>query len=87
MQKKIYVAGMFDGDTAKKVEDAVRAVSGVTSVTASPDKAQVLVDYADDGVLTAINAAISALGVDVLDQRFYGVLDLHIGFSYAVIIQ
>lgn len=67
MQKKIYVAGMFDGDTAKKVEDAVRAVSGVTSVTASPDKAQVLVDYADDGVLIAINAAISALGVDVLD--------------------
>ena len=67
MQKKIYVAGMFDGDTAKKVEDAVRAVSGVTSVTASPEKAQVLVDYADDGVLAAINSAISALGVDVLD--------------------
>ena len=67
MQKKIYVAGMFDGDTAKKVEDAVRAVSGVTSVTASPDKAQVLVDYGDDGVLSAINAAISALGIDVLD--------------------
>ena len=67
MQKKIYVAGMVDGDTAKKVEDAVRAVSGVTSVTASPEKAQVLVDYADDGVLAAINSAISALGVDVLD--------------------
>ena len=67
MQKKIYVAGMFDGDTAKKVEDAVRAVSGVTSVTASPDKAQVLVDYGDESVLSAINAAISALGVDVLD--------------------
>ena len=67
MQKKIYVAGMFDGDTEKKVEDAVRAVSGVTSVTASPDKAQVLVDYGDEAVLTAINAAISALGIDVLD--------------------
>ncbi|EPF27562.1 hypothetical protein HMPREF1221_00376 [Treponema socranskii subsp. paredis ATCC 35535] len=67
MQKKIYVAGMFDGDTAKKVEDAVRAVSGVTSVTASPDKAQVLVDYGDESVLPAINAAISALGIDVLD--------------------
>ena len=67
MQKKIYVAGMFDGDTAKKVEDAVRAVRGVTSVTASPDKAQVLVDYGDEAVLTAINAAISALGIDVLD--------------------
>ena len=67
MQKKIYVAGMFDGDTAKKVEDAVRAISGVTSVTASPDKAQVLVDYADDAVLAAVNSAISALGIDVLD--------------------
>ena len=66
MQKKIYVAGMFDGDTAKKVEDAVRAVSGVTSVTASPEKAQVLVDYADDAVLAAVNSAISALGIDVL---------------------
>ncbi|MBM7023167.1 heavy-metal-associated domain-containing protein [Treponema sp. Marseille-Q4523] len=67
MQKKIYVAGMFDDDTAKKVEDAVRAVSGVTSVTASPEKAQVLVDYGDESVLSAINAAISALGIDVLD--------------------
>ena len=67
MQKKIYVAGMFDGDTAKKVEDAVRAVSGVTSVTASPDKAQVLVDYGDESVLPAINAAISGLGLAVLD--------------------
>ena len=67
MQKKIYVAGMFDDDTAKKVEDAVRAVSGVTSVTASLEKAQVLVDYGDESVLSAINAAISALGIDVLD--------------------
>ena len=67
MQKKIYVAGMFDGDTAKNVEDAVRAVSGVTSVTASPEKAQVLVDYGDESVVASINAAITSLGIDVLD--------------------
>ena len=28
MQKKIYVAGMFDPDTAGKVDAAVRAVAG-----------------------------------------------------------
>ena len=66
MQKKIYVVGMFDGDTAKKVEDAVRAVNGVTSVTASPDKAQVLVDYGDEAVVQLVNAAITSLGIDVL---------------------
>ena len=66
MQKKIYVAGMFDGDTAKKVEDAVRALSGITSVTASPEKAQVLIDYSDEGAVASVTAAITSLGIDVL---------------------
>lgn len=66
MQKKIYVVGMFDDDTATKVQDAVKAVSSVTNVVANCEKSQVLVDYDDAAVEEAINAAISGCGVDVL---------------------
>lgn len=69
MQKKIYVAGMFDDDSANKVNAAVHAVAGVTNVAANAAKAQVLVDYADGtaGIEDAINAAIKSAGVDVLN--------------------
>lgn len=68
MQKKIYVAGMFDPDTAGKVDAAVKAVEGVTNVVANPDKSQVLVDFDEGtaGIEDAINDAISSTGVDVL---------------------
>ena len=45
MQKKIYVVGMFDDDSANKVQSAVAGVAGVTSVVASTEKSQVLVDF------------------------------------------
>lgn len=68
MQKKIYVAGMFDSDTAGKVDSAVKGVAGVTSVVANPDKSQVLVDFDEGtaGIEDAINKAISGTGVEVL---------------------
>jgi copper chaperone CopZ len=66
MQKKIYVVGMFDDGTATKVQDAVKAVAGVTNVVANCDKSQVLVDYDDAGAEAAINSAISSCGVEVL---------------------
>lgn len=68
MQKKIYVAGMFDDDTAGKVEAAVKTVGGVTSCTSNASKAQVLVDFDEStaGIEDAINAAISSTGVEVL---------------------
>ncbi len=68
MQKKIYVAGMFDADTASKVDAAVKGVAGVTNVVANPDKSQVLVDFDEGtaGVEDAINNAISGTGVEVL---------------------
>ena len=68
MQKKIYVAGMFDSDTAGKVDSAVKGVAGVTSVVANPDKSQVLVDFDEGtaGIEVAINKAISGAGVEVL---------------------
>ncbi len=68
MQKKIYVVGMFDADSAAKVDGAVKAVSGVTSCSANADKAQVLVDFDESvgGIEDAINAAISSTGVEVL---------------------
>lgn len=66
MQKKIYVVGMFDDGTAGKVQDAVKAVAGVTNVVANCEKSQVLVDYDDASQEDAINAAISGCGVDVL---------------------
>ena len=68
MQKKIYVVGMFDPDTASTVENAVKAVSGVTNVIANPDKSQVLVDFDENtaDIENAINTAISSTGVEVL---------------------
>lgn len=66
MQKKIYVVGMFDDGTAGKVQDAVKAVAGVTNVVANCEKSQVLVDYDDASQEDAINAAISSCGVDVI---------------------
>ena len=68
MQKKIYVAGMFDSDSASKVDQAVKGVQGVTNVVVNPDKSQVLVDFDEGtaGIEDAINAAISSAGVDVL---------------------
>lgn len=67
MQKKIYVVGMFDEDTASKVQTAVAAVAGVTNAAANVDKSQVLVDYDEGaGVEDAINAAITSAGVDVI---------------------
>lgn len=66
MQKKIYVVGMFDSDTANKVQAAVAAVAGVTNAVANCDKSQVLVDYSDASQEDAINNAISSCGVDVI---------------------
>lgn len=66
MQKKIYVVGMFDDDSASKVQAAVAAVAGVTNVVANCEKSQVLVDYDDAGAEAAINSAISSCGVEVL---------------------
>lgn len=66
MQKKIYVVGMFDDDTANKVQSAVSAVGGVTNCVANCEKSQVLVDYDDASIEYAINSAISGCGVDVI---------------------
>ena len=68
MQKKIYVVGMFDDDTAAKVHSAVSAVAGVNSCATSTEKSQVLVDFDEGsaGLEDAINAAISSAGVEVL---------------------
>ncbi len=69
MQKKIYVAGMFDADSANKIGAAVSAIAGVSNCTANPDKAQVLVDFDESvsGIEDAINSAIVANGAQVLD--------------------
>lgn len=68
MQKKIYVAGMDDDATASKVDEAVKAIAGVTAVTSTAAKCQVSVDFdeATAGIEDAINAAISSTGVTVL---------------------
>ena len=68
MQKKIYVAGMFDDESAEKVNGALKALAGVNSCNANSSKAQVLVDYDEStaGIEDAINAAIQSLGVEVL---------------------
>mgnify|MGYP002623978265 CR=1 FL=1 len=64
MEKKIYVDGMFDSDTAEKVQAAVSAIAGVSKCVADPNKSQVLVEF--DGDEAAITAAIEGSGVSVL---------------------
>ena len=68
MQKKIYVAGLIDEQGEQSVNQAVAAISGVTSCTASAMKAQVFVDYdeAVAGVEDSINQAIKGVGLEVL---------------------
>lgn len=68
MQKKIYVAGLIDEQGEQSVNQAVAAISGVTSCTASAMKAQVLVDYDEvvAGVEDSINQAIKGVGLEVL---------------------
>lgn len=68
MQKKIYVAGMDDDGTAAKVDEAVKAIAGVTSVSSVAAKCQVCVDFDEGaaGIEDAINNAISSAGVTVL---------------------
>lgn len=68
MQRKIYVAGMLDEKGEESVNQAVSAITGVTSCTASVMKAQVLVDYDETvaGVEDAINQAISSVGLEIL---------------------
>ena len=68
MQKKIYVAGLIDEQGEQSVNQAVAAISGVTSCTASAMKAQVLVDYdeAVAGVEDSINQDIKGVGLEVL---------------------
>lgn len=69
MQKKIYVSGMFDNDTAEKVTASVKSVSGVANAIASPEKSQILIDYDENvsGIEAALNAAIFSAGVEVLN--------------------
>lgn len=68
MQKKIYVAGLIDEQGEQAVNQAVTAVAGVTSCTASAMKAQVLVDYDETvaGVEESINQAIQGVGLEIL---------------------
>lgn len=68
MQKKIYVAEMFDDDSASKVGAAVKAVAGVTNCEPNAAKAQVLVDFDESvaGIEASINSAIESTGVQVL---------------------
>ena len=68
MQKKIYVAGLIDEQGEQAVNQAVEAVTGVTSCMASSMKAQVLVDYDETvaGVEESINQVIQGVGLEIL---------------------
>ena len=68
MQKKIYVAGLIDEGGEQAINQAVSAIPGVTSCTASAMKAQVLVDFDESfgGVEDSINQTIAGAGLEVL---------------------
>ena len=68
MDKKIYVEGLEE-DKEAAINSAVGAVAGVSACKAAAMKAQILVTFDESvaGVEDAINAAISSLGVTVLN--------------------
>ncbi len=68
MDKKIYVVGLDDESKEATVNEAVKAVAGVSDCKANSSKAQVLVSFDEGtaGIEDAINAAISSCGLDVL---------------------
>lgn len=68
MQKKIYVAGLIDEGGEQAINQAVSAILGVTSCTASAMKAQVLVDFDEsfEGVEDSISQTIAGAGLEVL---------------------
>ena len=68
MDKKIYVVGLDDETVEAKVNDAVKAVAGVSNCVANSLKAQVLVSFDEStaGIEGAIDAAISSCGLTVL---------------------
>ncbi|MBO4509018.1 MAG: cation transporter [Spirochaetaceae bacterium] len=68
MDKKIYVVGLDDENAEAKVNEAVKAVAGVTNCVANSSKAQVLVSFDEGtaGIEGAIDAAISSCGLTVL---------------------
>ena len=68
MDKKIYVEGLEE-DKEAAINSAVGAVAGVSACKATAMKAQVLVTFDESvgGIEDAINAAISSLGVTVLN--------------------
>lgn len=68
MDKKIYVVGLDDEVAEAKVNEAVKAVAGVSNCVANSSKAQVLVSFDENtaGTEDAINAAISSCGLDIL---------------------
>lgn len=68
MDKKIYVVGLDDEATESKVNDAVKAIAGVSDCVANSSKAQVHVNFDENtaGIEDAINSALSSCGLDVL---------------------
>ncbi len=68
MERKIYVAGMSCENCENKVNEAVKAVAGVTDCKANAMKASVVVNYDETvtGIDDNITAAISGCGYEVL---------------------
>lgn len=68
MDKKIYVEGLEESKE-EAVNNAVKAVAGVTACTAATMKAQVLVSFDESvgGIEDAINTAISSCNITVLN--------------------
>ena len=61
MQKKIYVAGLIDEGGEQAINQAVSAIPGVTSCTASAMKAQVLVDFDESCLLAMALTTLSGM--------------------------
>lgn len=66
-RQTIHVTGMSCGGCEQNVEDAISALSGVTSVTADHEGDSVAVVHGGDVDDTEIHTAIAAAGYEVAD--------------------
>ena len=61
---KISVKGMMCGHCEKHVKEALEAIEGITSVTASHEKAEVAIETSKEVDESAIKAAVEKAGYE-----------------------
>lgn len=68
MEKKFFIAGMKCPNCAKKVDDAVSVLAGVSSCIANADKASALINFDEtvSDIESKIKSTVESLGFEFI---------------------